>query len=150
MKLRAHRASAIISTVCLEIFFLSTLYVVTQGSLESIALVKSLIVFPGFLVLIPAIAVAGATGYSFSTRKSGGIVGQKRKRMPWIGIVVVLIILPAAVALNQWASDSRFGVEYYLLQTLELVAQGIIIYLMIMNIRAGRKIRAGQEHQSNG
>ncbi|MCP5093856.1 MAG: hypothetical protein GY949_23375 [Gammaproteobacteria bacterium] len=140
MKKLAHRAGAIISTVCLEAFFLSTLFVLIQGEPESIALVKSLIVMPGIFIFIPAIAVAGATGFSFSTSKSGGLVGQKRKRMPLIGINGFLILLPAAIVLNQWASVGSLDTKFYLLQALELVAQGFNITLMIMNIRAGRKI----------
>ncbi|MCU7852743.1 MAG: hypothetical protein KZQ80_11065 [Candidatus Thiodiazotropha sp. (ex Monitilora ramsayi)] len=141
MKQLAHRTGAIISTVCLEVFFLSSLFVVIQGEPESIVMVKSLIAMPGLLIFIPAIAVAGATGLSFSTSKSGCIVGQKRKRMPFIGISALLILLPAAVVLNLWASVGSFDNRFYLLQALELVAGVITIVLMIMNIRAGRKLK---------
>ncbi|MEW8623838.1 MAG: hypothetical protein AB2559_19880 [Candidatus Thiodiazotropha endolucinida] len=141
MKQLAHRVGAYISTICLEVFFISTLFVAIQGTPESITLVKSLIVMPGLFIFIPAIVMTGATGLSWSTSKSGGLVGKKRKRMPFIGINALFILLPVAIVLDQWASAGSFDSRFYMLQGLELLATAFNITLMILNIRAGRKIK---------
>ncbi|NOR51522.1 MAG: hypothetical protein GQ470_02785 [Gammaproteobacteria bacterium] len=140
MKQLAHRIGAITATLCIVVFFISTIFVEIFGTAESIALAKSLIVMPGLFILIPAIAVTGATGFALSTSTSSGLVGQKRKRMPFIGANGLLILLPAAIVLDQWASAGRFDTGFYLVQALELIAGGVNISLMILNIRDGRKL----------
>ncbi len=140
MKQLIHRVGAITATLCILIFFTSTIAVELFGSEQAIATVKSLIVMPGLFILIPAIAAAGATGMAMSTPKSRGLVGSKRKRMPIIGANGLLILLPAAIVLDQWASAGRFDTTFYLLQSLELLAGGVNLTLMFLNIRDGRKI----------
>lgn len=140
MKQLIHRICAITSTLCILVFFTSTLVVELIGIEQTIATVKSLIVLPGLFILIPAIAITGATGMSMSTSKSRGLVGTKRKRMPFIGANGLMILLPAAIVLDQWASAGNFDSTFYLVQALELMAGGINITLMLLNIRDGRKL----------
>ena len=52
-----HRIAAITATLCIAIFFTSTVFVELFGSHESIAMIKRLIVLPGLFILVPAIAV---------------------------------------------------------------------------------------------
>ena len=140
MKHIFHKTGAIIATLCIVTFFLSTLIVEFFFSVESVAQVKSLIVFPGLFILIPAIAITGATGFSLSKSSSAGLVGQKRKRMPFIGANGLLILLPAAIFLNLWAAEGSFDNTFYAVQGLELFAGAVNITLMFMNIRDGRKL----------
>lgn len=140
MKHLIHKTGAIIATLCIVTFFLSTLIVEFFFTVESIAQVKSLIVMPGLFILIPAIAITGATGFSLSKSSSAGLVGQKRKRMPFIGANGLLILLPAAIFLNQWAAEGSFDNTFYVVQGLELFAGAVNITLMFMNIRDGRKL----------
>lgn len=140
MKQLIHRIGAITATLCILIFLGSTITVELFGTEQAIATVKNLIVMPGLFILIPAIAAAGATGMSMSTPKTRGLVGSKRKRMPFIGANGLLILVPAAIVLDQWASAGRFDTSFYLLQSLELLAGGINLTLMFLNIRDGRKI----------
>lgn len=140
MKQLIHRVGAITATLCILTFFTSTIVVELFGTEQAIATVKSLIVMPGLFILIPAIAAAGATGMSMSTPKSQGLVGSKRKRMPFIGANGLLILMPAAIVLDQWASTGRFDTTFYQLQSLEMLAGGINLTLMILNIRDARKL----------
>lgn len=142
MKQLFHRIGFITATLSIFTFFTSTLVVELFGTQEAIAMVKSLIVMPGLFILIPAIATTGATGFAMSTTKSTGLVGRKRKRMPFIGINGLLILLPAAIVLNQWAAEGNFGSQFYLLQALELAAGAINLSLMCLSIRDGRKLTA--------
>lgn len=140
MKHLFHKTGAIIAALCIVTFFLSTLIVELFFTTGSIAQVKSLIVMPGLFILIPAIAITGATGFSLSKSSSTGLVGQKRKRMPFIGANGLLILLPAAIFLNQRAATGSFDSTFYAVQGLELFAGAINITLMFMNIRDGRKL----------
>lgn len=141
MKQLIHRTCAITATLCIATFFTSSLLVELLGSEQSIATVKSLIVMPGLFILIPAIAATGATGFAMSKGSSQGLVLGKRKRMPFIGINGLLILLPAAIVLDQWAAAGSFDSRFYQLQALELVAGAVNLTLMFLNIRDGRKIK---------
>ena len=140
MKQLIHRIGAITATLCILIFFTLTITVELFGSEQAIATVKSLIVMPGLFILIPAIAATGVTGMAMSTAHSRGPVGRKRKRMPFIGANGLLVLLPAAIVLDQWASAGRFDSTFYLIQALELLAGGINLSLMLLNIRDAREL----------
>lgn len=141
MKQRLHRLGAITAFACILTFFISTLISELFLSSESIAQVKSLIAMPGLFVLIPAIVITGATGFSMAKGASRGLVGKKKSRMPFIGANGLLILIPAAIVLDQWASTGNFDTRFYVVQGLELIAGATNISLMFMNIRDGRKLK---------
>ena len=141
MKPLIHRIGAITATFCIALFFTSTVVVELFGTNEAIAMVKGLIVMPGLFILIPAIAATGATGFTMSKSDSKGLIGSKRKRMPFIGVNGLLILLPAAIILDQWAAAGNFDIRFYSLQGIELAAGAINLILMFLNIRDGRKIK---------
>lgn len=140
MKQIIHRTAAITATLCIAIFFSSTVVVELLGSQESIASVKSLIVFPGLFILVPAIAITGGTGFSLSRGRKGSLMDTKKKRMPFIGANGLLILLPSAIYLNSLASMGNFDSIFYTVQGLELVAGAINLVLMSLNIRDGLKL----------
>jgi hypothetical protein len=140
MKQIIHRAAAITATLCVATFFSSTLLVELFGSIEAIRQVKSLIVFPGLFILVPAIALTGATGLSLAKQHSGRIINRKKKRMPFIAINGVFILIPAAIFLNQWATEGNWNTQFYVLQAAELIAGAVNLVLMAMNIIDGKKI----------
>lgn len=139
MKNIIHRSAAITATLCVAIFFSSTLVVELFGSIEAIRQVKSLIVFPGLFILVPAIALTGATGFALAKQRSGRVISRKKKRMPFIAINGVFILIPAAIFLNQWAIEGNLGTQFYLLQAAELIAGAVNLALMTMNIIDGKK-----------
>lgn len=137
MKNNIHRISAVLAVLCIGTFFTSTIIVEVFCSKEAIKTVKSLIVMPGLLLLIPAIATAGSTGFSMAKTRKGLMVKRKKKRMPIIGLIGILILIPAAIVLDMWASDNSFGTKFYILQIIEIIAGGINLTLMGLNIRDG-------------
>jgi hypothetical protein len=141
MKQIVHRISAITATLCISVFFTSTIAIELFGTTEAIATVKSLIVMPGLFILILAIAATGVTGFAMTKGSNKGLIGNKRKRMPFIGVNGLLILLPAAIVLDQWATAGSFDTRFYLLQGLELAAGAINLTLMFLNICDGRKIK---------
>ena len=140
MKNIIHPIAAVIATLCIATFFTSTIIVELFGSNESIATVKNLIVMPGLFILIPAIAITGGTGFALSKDRKGHLIENKKKRMPFIGANGLLILLPSAIFLDQWASLGSFGTTFYIVQGLELLAGAINLTLMGMNMRDGLKM----------
>lgn len=138
MKRLIHRCAAITATLTIACFFLSSLTAELMGSPEQVAQVKHLIVFPGLFILIPAMALTGATGFAMG--HSGKRIDQKKKRMRIAGINGVLVLLPAALYLNHLASAGLFNQTFYLIQALELMAGAINLSLMAMNIRDGLRM----------
>ena len=126
--------------LCIATFFVSTILVELLGSPESIAIVKSLIVLPGLFILVPAIAITGATGFALAKERKGRLIDNKKKRMPFIGANGLLILLPAAIFLDQWAASGSFDTRFYIVQGLELLAGAINLTLMSLNIRDGLKM----------
>jgi len=140
MKRTIHMVAAILATLCIATFFVSTILVEFLGSPDSIAIVKSLIASPGLFILVPAIAIAGGSGFLLSKDRKGRLVGNKKKRMPFIGINGLLILLPSAIFLDQWATAGSFDTKFYVVQGLELLAGAVNLTLMSMNMRDGLKL----------
>ena len=137
---KIHPIAALIATVCIATFFTSSIFVELLGSAEWVAKVKQLIVMPGLFILVPAMAISGATGFALSKERKGRLVKGKKKRMPIIGLNGILILIPCAIILNQWAASASFDTKFYLVQGLELLAGAVNLGLMTLNIRDGRKL----------
>jgi len=56
MMKQVHFIAAVVATLTIAAFFVSTLLVEFLGSLDAVAQVKRLIVLPGLWILVPAIA----------------------------------------------------------------------------------------------
>ena len=140
MKRIVHLSAAVIATLCIATFFTSSILAELFGTHESIAMVKRLIVMPGLFILIPAIAMTGGTGFALSNNRKGRLVENKKKRMPFIAANGILILLPSAIFLNQWAASGLFDTRFYIIQVLELMAGATNLTLMGMNIRDGLKM----------
>jgi hypothetical protein len=77
MTKRIHFAAAMLAFAFIATFFLSTVIVELFGEPTAIALVKSLIVFPGLFILVPALAATGGSGFALSKSSHGAIVDAK-------------------------------------------------------------------------
>lgn len=137
---RVHFAAALLATLTIALFFSSTVVVEAVGGHPAIARVKSLIVVPGLLVLVPAIAVTGGTGFVLSRGWQGALVARKKRRMPLIAANGLLILVPAAIVLDRWAAAGAFDARFYLVQAVELLAGGTNLTLMGLNMRDGLRL----------
>ena len=140
MTLILHRLAAPIAILCIATFISATIFVELVGTPESIATVKSLILCPGLFILVPAIALAGSSGFALAKSRSGKLVHQKKKRMPFIGANGILVLIPCAVLLDRWASVGVFDTNFYVVQGIELLAGAINLILMGMNMRDGHRM----------
>lgn len=140
MKQIIHRTAAFIATLCIAIFWVSTLFVEIFGSIDSITTVKNLIVTPGLFILVPAMAITGGTGFALSKSRKGSLVENKKRRMPFIAAIGLIILLPAAIFLEQCALARSFDTRFYIVQGLEFIAGAVNLLLMGMNMRDGLKM----------
>jgi hypothetical protein len=139
MKTKIHFVSAIVASLVILTFFLSTVLVEIFGGSHAVVTVKRFIVY-GLVVLIPSIAVTGITGTLLAKSRTGRLVGSKKKRMPFIAANGLVILVPSAIILDRLASAGSFGSMFYAIQVLELVAGAMNIALMFMNFRDGIRL----------
>jgi hypothetical protein len=140
MTQRVHFLAGLLATLTIASFFSVSLFSELLGSTETIVAVKALIVMPGLVLLIPAIAATGISGFILSKSRQGRLVAAKKKRMPFIAANGVLILVPCAIFLNRWAAAGTFDTTFYLVQGLEFLAGATNLGLMGLNIRDGLRM----------
>ncbi|MGX5733620.1 hypothetical protein [Bosea thiooxidans] len=94
----------------------------------------------GLLVLIPALAAAGGSGFALAKGRSGSLAAAKAKRMPLIAANGILVLVPAALFLAWKAGHAAFDGVFYAVQALELAAGAANITLLGLNMRDGLKM----------
>ncbi len=147
-----HRFAGIVAPLCVTTFLVSTSLVGLFGSHAALAQVKSLIVSPGLLILIPALALAGGSGAFLSRNRKGALVAAKKSRMPFIAANGLFVLVPCALLLNYWAQRELVGPLFVAVQALELIAGSVNLTLMTRNIidglRLSGRIRAASASSS--
>ncbi|MDF3415115.1 hypothetical protein HKX54_11665 [Sulfitobacter sp. M57] len=118
-------------------FWSSTVASEMFGTHETVAFVKGMIL-KGMFVLVPSMAIVGATGMSMGQRRKDLPARAKKKRMPFIAANGLLVLLPLAVYLEAKASAGEFDTTFFILQGVELIAGAVNLTLMGMSIRDGR------------
>jgi hypothetical protein len=134
-----HPVAGTLALATILSFWLSTLLSELFADAATVALVKSLIPW-GFLILVPAMALAGMSGFRLGKTWRGPVVAQKRKRMPVIAVNGILILIPAALYLSAKAQAGAFDTSFYIVQGLELVAGAVNITLLGLNMRDGLQL----------
>ena len=140
MKAKIHAAAGAIALMTVACFWLSTVAAELSGNLAAVAAVKSGIL-TGMLVLIPAMALAGASGFSLGKGWRTPIVQRKKRRMRFIAANGLLLLLPSAYMLANWAELGRFDAAFVAVQALELAAGATNIILLSLNMRDGIALR---------
>jgi hypothetical protein len=87
-------------------------------SRETVIAVKSAIPW-GFLILIPALAAAGGSGFKLSCGGGAVLSAAKAKRMPLIAANGILVLIPSALFLASKARAGTFDTSFYAVQALE-------------------------------
>jgi hypothetical protein len=134
-----HPIAGIIAFLTILTFWTSTVVSELFGSVETITFVKQAIPW-GFLILVPALAITGASGFRLAGTSSDSRLVRKKRRMPFIAGNGILILIPAALYLSMLASRGEFGSQFYGVQAVELVAGAVNLTLMFLNIRDGLRL----------
>lgn len=125
----------------ISLFWISTAVSELSGSGALIRAVKMAVPW-GFLLLVPALLVTGASGAALAKGRQGKLISAKQKRMPVIAANGVLVLVPAALFLAARAEAGKIDTVFYAVQALELVAGAVNIWLLTLNMRDGLKMTA--------
>lgn len=131
-----HPIAGAAGLVCIATFWTSTVAVEAFGGDAAILAVKTVILW-GLLVLVPAMALAGATGFRMAGRSASPLVARKRRRMPVIAANGLLVLVPCAFFLQGRAAAGELDGTFVLVQAVELAAGAVNLVLMSLNLRDG-------------
>ncbi|SDW81319.1 hypothetical protein SAMN05444358_1011830 [Ruegeria halocynthiae] len=136
-----HPIAGIVGFLTILVFWTSTLFSELFTPHATVAVVKSMIV-SGLFILVPAMAIVGASGMSLGRRRKDAPALAKKKRMPIIAINGLFILVPAAIYLSAKANAGSFDTSFYVVQVVELIAGATNLTLMGLSIRDGRAMTA--------
>lgn len=136
---KIHPIAGIVALITIATFWLSTVFVELLASQTGVAFVKTGILW-GLLILIPALAITGGSGFKLSQGRRVGLVAKKFKRMPLIALNGIFILVPCAIYLANKANASQFDTGFYTVQIIELIAGATNITLLIRSAYEGKKL----------
>jgi len=141
-----HPLAGMLAIFTIATFWLSTALSELFASEAIIISVKTAIPW-GFFLLIPALAAAGGSGFALAKGRRVGLVGVKRKRMPFIAANGILVLIPSALFLASKAKAAQFDAAFYLVQAIELAAGAANLALLALNMRDGLKMTGRFRHR---
>lgn len=149
MKHRIHAAAAMLTLLFLAAFWMSTVVSELFLSASAVAQVKIAIAYAlwGFL---PVMMLTAASGFLMGGKGRHPLLLAKRRRMPFIAINGLLILVPVAVFLSLRAQAGLLDRAFYGVQALELAAGAANLALIGLNIRDGLRLgrlRRGAQEQ---
>jgi hypothetical protein len=138
---RVHPVAGSIGFLMIAAFWISTVAAEMSGSPGIVAAVKQAIPW-GLLVLVPALAVTGASGFRLAGARPDLEIARKKRRMPVIAGIGLFVLIPAALYLARLASRGQFDMSFYGVQSIELLAGAVNLTLMSLNIRDGLRLKS--------
>lgn len=139
MKAIIHASAGTVAMLCILSFWTSTAISELFLSEEAVVAVKQAIL-QGMWLLVPAMAIVGGSGISLAGGRAGRLVDAKKKRMPFIALNGLLVMVPAAFFLSHKATAGEFDAVFYAFQALELAVGLVQLTLMGLNLRDGLKL----------
>ncbi|NYT22939.1 hypothetical protein H0A73_04945 [Alcaligenaceae bacterium] len=140
MKRKVHATAALLALLFLTAFWISTVIAELFLSETAVAQVKHGIAY-ALLGFIPVMIATGASGFAMGGKSMQPLIAAKRRRMPFIGGIGLLILAPAAIFLSMRAQAGLFDSIFYGVQALELVAGAVNVALISLNFRDGLRLR---------
>lgn len=136
---KLHPIAGVVAFLTILGFWTSTVVVELGGDEAAIAAVKLRILW-GLAVLIPAIAFAGASGFKLGGKSPHPIAAAKRRRMRFIAVNGVAVLVPCTIVLQQRAAAGHFDRIFTMVQMVELIAGAINLTLIGLSIRDGFRL----------
>ncbi|GGB34068.1 hypothetical protein GCM10011505_14380 [Tistrella bauzanensis] len=134
-----HPVAGIMAILTVSTFWLSTAMSELFLSGSAVVAVKAAIPW-GFLLLVPALAATGGSGFFLSQGRREGLVGTKLRRMRFIAANGLLLLIPAALFLASKAWAGEFDRIFYVVQAVELIAGATNITLLALQMRDGMRL----------
>jgi hypothetical protein len=141
-----HPLAGALAILTIATFWLSTAFSELFASEATVTAVKTAIPW-GFLLLVPALAAAGGSGFALAKGQRTGLIGAKVRRMPLIAANGILVLIPAAFFLASKARGAEFDTSFYAVQALELIAGAANITLLGLNMRDGLRMKGRLRHR---
>ncbi len=139
MARRVHPIAGAVALLTMLVFWTSTVAVELAGDREDIVAVKHAIMW-GLLVLVPALAATGGTGFLRAGRSRNARIMAKKRRMQIVTPIGILVLVPCVLYLGTTSSAAGLGSYFYPVQGIELVAGAVNISLMSLNARDGLRL----------
>lgn len=136
-----HLVAGVVGLLMILSFWSATVASELIGDRAAIVAVKNGVLW-GMIVLVPAMAAVGGTGFYLGGRSAAPVVATKRRRMPVIALNGLLVLVPSAFFLAERANTGEFDTAFALVQAIELVAGAANIALMGLNMRDGLRLTA--------
>ena len=136
---RVHPIAGGLALLTMLAFWTSTVAVELVGSTDDIVAVKHAIMW-GLLVLVPALAATGGTGFLRAGRSKNAHILAKKRRMQVVAPIGILVLVPCVLYLGATSSASGHGTYFHEVQAVELVAGAVNITLMSLNVRDGLRL----------
>ena len=137
-----HPIAGGLALITILVFWVSTVWAELFGRTAMVVAVKTAIPW-GFVILIPALVVAGGSGFALSRHRRGRLIDAKRRRMPIIAANGILILVPAALFLAFKANTGELDMWFYGVQSLELLVGAVNVTLLLLNMRDGLRLVGG-------
>src|SRR5215467_10339513 len=132
-----HAAAAAMATLLPAAFLLASACAELTRSPAVVGSVKH-----GIVLTVPALAASVASGRFLAGRSRHRIVRRKLARMRFVAPNALLVLVPAAVALDRLAASGQFGAPFVLVQAIEFAAGAANVVLLTLNARDGLGLRA--------
>lgn len=139
MKKQIHGVMATLAILTISTFFISTVIAELFGNTDQIIYVKRAIVY-GLFILIPAMGITVGTGHALAKNRKGILIEAKKRRIKFIGINAIIILVPSAFILDHLASLGIFNSLFVIVQVMELIAGATNIGLMVLMARDGLRL----------
>lgn len=137
---RIHPVAGLLATATILTFWTSTTGALLFASPEAIVTVKHAIPW-GLILLIPALATTGATGFFLGRGSRNPQILAKQRRMAFIAATGLGVLVPCVLYLTTTVTvDHSRSMAFWTVQTIELMAGGTNIVLMSLNIRDGLRL----------
>lgn len=135
----AHAIAGATAMLIIASFWASTLISEIFLNNAAVTTVKHTIIY-GIFLLVPFMAATGGSGFALGKTRKGSLLEKKKKRMAIIGANGLLVMIPAAIFLNDKAAAGEFDAVFYTVQAVELFIGVVQLILMGMNFRDGLKL----------
>lgn len=135
-----HISASILAFLMIASFLAFSFWAEFMAGPTEIAIVKIRIAWC-LLLLVPALATAGTTGFAMAGATPKGLARIKAHRMKLIAFNGLFILVPAALFLAWKASGFTFDASFFMVQVLELLAGFANLVLISLNFFDGMKMK---------
>lgn len=136
----SHATGGALAMFTVATFWSATLISELFMGQEHVKIVKHAIAYYGLIPLVILMVGTGGSGFVLAKGRKGRIVEEKKKRMPKIGAIGLLVMIPCALFLNNKASNDNFDSMFYAVQFIELIVGLVQLTLLSRSFRDGLKL----------